>query len=95
VAPGPFSLHVEVHQVGVRFKDRSNHEPLPATLVWNTGAAVTFFRPLDLSFHVEVKNLLDDRTLTDGLGNPLPSRMVLLTLRGGSSPTTPPTEGSP
>ena len=42
-----------------------------------------------------MKNLLDDRTLTDGLGNPLPSRMVLVTLRAGASPTTSPTEGTP
>jgi vitamin B12 transporter len=94
-APGRFELHVESHYVGRRFSDTRNVEPIPATLVWNAGAAVTLYRPLDLSLHVEVKNLLDDRTLTDGLGNPLPSRMVLLTLRGGSSPTTSPTEGSP
>jgi outer membrane cobalamin receptor len=92
-APGRFSLHVELHHVGRRFTDRRNLDPIPATLLWNAGAGVVLHRPLGLALHVEVKNLLDDRTLNDGLGNPLPSRMVLLTLRAGSLP--PPTEGSP
>jgi hypothetical protein len=48
-----------------------------------------------MSLHLEVKNLLDDRTLTDGLGNPLPSRLVLLTLRAGSPLPTAPAEGTP
>ena len=39
---------------------------------------------------LEVKNLTDDRTLLDNLGDPLPSRMVMLTIRAGSTP-----EGDP
>jgi len=37
-----------------------------------------------------VKNLADDRSASDPLGNPLPSRMVMVTLRAGSTP-----EGAP
>ena len=48
-----------------------------------------------MSLHLEVRNLLDDRTLNDGLGNPLPSRLVLLTLRAGSPHPPSPTEGTP
>ncbi len=92
-APGRFSLHVELHHVGLRYSDRRNLDPVPATLLWNAGAGVVLHRPLGLALHLEVKNLLDDRTLNDGLGNPLPSRMVLVTLRAGSLPH--PTEGSP
>jgi vitamin B12 transporter len=94
-APGRFQAHVEAHYVGLRYQDTRNLEPIPATLLWNAGAAVSLHGPVAWSLHLEVKNLLDDRTLTDGLGNPLPSRMVLLTLRAGSSSTTSPTEGTP
>jgi outer membrane receptor protein involved in Fe transport len=87
-APGRFELHLETHYVGRRFSTTRNEYPIPASLLWNVGAGVTLHRAVGLSLHAEVKNLLDDRTLTDGLGNPLPSRMVLLTLRAGSSPTT-------
>jgi vitamin B12 transporter len=94
-APGRFQLHVEAHYVGLRYSDTRNLEPIPATLLWNAGAAVHLARPLAWSLHLEVKNLLDDRTLTDGIGNPLPSRMVLLTLRTGASPATAPAQGPP
>jgi outer membrane cobalamin receptor len=92
-SPGPFDLHVEAHYVGLRYSDRRNSNPIPATLLWNAGAGILLHRPLGLALHVEVKNLLDDRTLTDGLGNPLPSRLVLLTLRAGAPPPTAATEG--
>jgi hypothetical protein len=94
-APGRFALHVEIHHVGRRYTDRRNLDPIPATLLWNAGAGVLLHRPLGLALHVEVKNLLDDRTLNDGLGNPLPSRMVLLTLRAGSPLLPAVIEGTP
>jgi vitamin B12 transporter len=34
---------------------------------------------------LEVKNLLDDRDLRDAIGNPLPGRMVMLTVRAGAT----------
>jgi len=94
-SPGPFELHLEAHYVGLRYQDRRNLNPIPATLLWNAGAALHVARSLGMSLHLEVKNLLDDRTVTDGLGNPLPSRLVLLTLRAGSAPPTAVTEGTP
>jgi outer membrane receptor protein involved in Fe transport len=92
VSPGRFEAHLEAHYVGLRYQDTRNLQPIPATLLWNAGASLVLARRLATSLHLEVKNLLDDRTLTDGLGNPLPARMVLLTLRAGSPP---PTEGTP
>ncbi len=94
-SPGPFELHVEAHYVSLRYSDRRNLEPIPATLAWNAGAALHLARSLGMSLHLEVRNLLDDRTLNDGLGNPLPSRLVLLTLRAGSPHPPSPTEGTP
>jgi outer membrane receptor protein involved in Fe transport len=94
-APGRFEAHLEAHYVGLRYSDTRNVEPIPATLLWNAGASVVLSRRLDVSLHLEVKNLLDDRTVTDGIGNPLPSRLVLLTLRAGSAPPTAVTEGTP
>ncbi|HET9551400.1 MAG TPA: TonB-dependent receptor [Anaeromyxobacteraceae bacterium] len=90
-APGPLEAHVEAHYVGLRYQDRRNLRPVPATLLWNAGASVRLWGAPAVRLHLDVKNLLDDRTLTDGLGNPLPSRMVMVTLRAGS----PTTEGTP
>lgn len=90
-SPGPLQVHLEAHYVGRRYLDRRNVEPVPATLVWNAGAGLLLDRALDLHLQAEVRNLADDRTLTDGLGNPLPSRMVMVTLRAGASTT----QGSP
>jgi outer membrane cobalamin receptor len=74
--------HVEAHYVGRQFEDDANARPaIPASLVWNTGAwARLFKRPL-VRAQLEVKNLLDDRTLLDPLSNPLPGRIVLFTIR--------------
>jgi hypothetical protein len=91
VAPGPAGLHLEAHYVGRRFLDRRNLEPIPATLLWNAGASLRLRREPLIRLHLEVQNVLDDRTLSDGLGNPLPSRTVTLTLRAGSTQT----EGAP
>jgi outer membrane receptor protein involved in Fe transport len=84
VAPGPVTAHLELHQVGRRFEDRENRSPIPATLLWNAGASVGLRREPLLRLHLEVRNLVDTRTLSDGFGNPLPGRMVMVTLRAGS-----------
>jgi iron complex outermembrane receptor protein len=87
VAPGRFGAHVEAHRVGRQFVDPENRaDPIPVTVTWNAGAEVRLSRRGDLALHAEVRNLLDDRTLADPLANPLPGRMVLVTLRGGSKP---------
>jgi vitamin B12 transporter len=85
VAPDPLEAHLEAHYVGLRYQDRRNLNPIPASLAWNAGASVAVWRGPAVRLHLEVRNLTDDRTLTDGLGNPLPSRMVMVTLRAGAA----------
>ncbi len=88
LAPGPAEVHLEAHHVGRQFVDPANTpaQAIPATTLWNAGASVRLWPRHDLRLHLEVKNLGDARTLLDNLGDPLPSRMVLLTLRAGSPP---------
>lgn len=90
VEPGPVELHVETQLVGRQFLDSRNLAVIPRAVTVGAGASVRVARRPDLRLHLDVRNLLDDRTLEDGFGNPLPSRMVLLGLRAGS-----PQEGTP
>jgi outer membrane receptor protein involved in Fe transport len=85
MAPGPVTAHLELHQVGRRFEDRANQSPIPATLLWSAGASVGLRADPQLRLHLEIRNLADTRTLSDGFGNPLPGRMVMVTLRAGST----------
>jgi iron complex outermembrane receptor protein len=72
---------VEAHAVSRQFADDRNLAVVPAALVWNAGASLRLSsRPL-VQAALEVKNLLDDRTLLDPLSNPLPGRTVLLSIR--------------
>lgn len=91
IAPGPASLHVELHYVGRQYADDQNLGAIPAALVWNAGGSVRIRRSPSLHLSVEVRNVLDDRNQQDGFGNPLPGRMVLVAVRAAS----PPTEGTP
>jgi iron complex outermembrane receptor protein len=92
VAPGPATAHVECHYVGAQHQDTRHVLPrIPAALVWNAGASIGVVRRPDVRLHLELKNVLDDRTLQEPLGGPLPGRMVMLTVRAGSSAT----KGSP
>ncbi len=84
VAPGPASFHLETHFVGAQYRDARNLERVPGALVWNAGASLRVARRPDVSVHLEVRNLLDDRRLLDPLAGPLPGRMVMVTLRAGS-----------
>jgi iron complex outermembrane receptor protein len=79
--PGPVAAHVEVHHVGAQWNDLRNVQRIAPALVLNAGLAARLVRRPDLRAHVEVRNLLDDRTLTDGFLNPLPGRTVMVTLR--------------
>jgi vitamin B12 transporter len=85
VAPGSATAHVELHAVGRQYGDARNLGVIPATTSWNAGGSLRLARAAALRLHLEVRNLLDDRTLVDVFGHPLPSRTVLVTLRGGSS----------
>lgn len=86
LAPGPAEVHLEAHHVGAQWQEARNVVRVPAALLWNAGASVRLARAAALRLGVEARNLLDDRTLTDPIGNPLPGRMVMVTLRAGSTP---------
>jgi vitamin B12 transporter len=87
VSPGPAALHAEAHWVGAQWADDRNLQPIPAALTWNAGGSVRFRQRPELRVALEVRNLLDDRSLQDGFGNPLPGRSVLLTLSAASDTT--------
>jgi outer membrane receptor protein involved in Fe transport len=86
VDPGVAGGHLEVQYVGLQYLDARNLHSAPASLVVNAGAFARILRSPEVRIGAEVKNLLDDRTLQDGFGYPLPSRTLLVTLRVGSSP---------
>jgi vitamin B12 transporter len=92
-APGPLELHGEVHWVAAQWGDAENSAALriPAALTFNAGLSARIWRAPDLHLGLEVRNLLDDRSLQDGFGYPLPGRMALVTLRaaGGKEKRTP------
>jgi outer membrane cobalamin receptor len=81
ISPGPIAAHLEAHYVGRQFEDARNVNAIEAALAWNAGAALRAGRTRAVRLSVEVRNLLDDRTLQDPYGNPLPGRMVMVTLR--------------
>jgi vitamin B12 transporter len=85
IDPGVAGGHLEVQYVGVQYLDSRNIHSAPASLVVNAGAFARILRSPEVRVGVEVKNLLDDMTLQDGFGYPLPSRTLLVTLRVGSS----------
>ncbi len=87
VAPGPFEAHLEAHYTSAQYADARNLSRIPAVLAWNAGGSVRLARAPAVRLHVEVKNLADDRTLQDPFENPLPGRMVMVTLRAGAHDT--------
>ncbi|HYG68539.1 MAG TPA: TonB-dependent receptor [Anaeromyxobacteraceae bacterium] len=93
VSPGRFDAHLEGHWVGRQYKDTRNLHRIPASVVVNAGTAVRFPVRAPVALALEVKNVLDDRTLVDPIGNPLPGRTVMLTLRAGATAHL--TEGTP
>ncbi len=85
IAPGRFAAHVEAHYVGRQWQDARNVIEVSPVLLWNAGAAVSLDRSRSFTLQAEVRNVLDDRTLQDPIGNPLPGRMVLVSLRAGAA----------
>jgi iron complex outermembrane receptor protein len=83
--PGVAGGHAEVQLLGAQYLDARNIHSVPASLVVNAGAFVRILRRPEVRLTAEVKNLLDDRTLQDGFGYPLPSRMLLVTVRVAST----------
>ncbi len=91
IAPGPVAAHVEAHWVGREYEDATNLRIIPAAVVWSAGGSLRLRRRPAVRIAAEVRNVLGDRTLQDGFGNPLPGRTVIVTLRAGSTDT----EGAP
>ncbi len=90
IDPGPAGAHLEAQYVGLQYLDSRNIHSAPASLVVNAGAFARILRSPEVRIAAEVKNLLDDRTLQDGFGYPLPSRTVLVTVSVGSPPENSP-----
>ena len=86
IDPGVAGGHLEAQYVGLQYLDSRNIHSVPASLVVNAGAFARILRSPEVRIGAEVKNLLDDMTLQDGFGYPLPSRTLLVTLRIGTSP---------
>jgi vitamin B12 transporter len=84
---GPIEAHGELQYVGRAWLDTRNFNPVPQVFTVGLGASARVWRRPDVHLHVEARNLLDDRTLQDGFGNPLPGRMVLFTVRVASATT--------
>ena len=77
--------HAEAHHVAAQWQDTRNLNRIGSATTFNAGASWRFAtRPL-LRLHVDARNLADARDLTDGFGNPLPGRMLLVGIRAGSS----------
>jgi outer membrane receptor protein involved in Fe transport len=91
-APGPVEFHAECHYVSLRYQDPANTaaQAIPPALLFNAGVSLRLATRPALRIHLDVKNLAGQRTLLDQVGNPLPGRMVMITLRAGSS-----TDGAP
>jgi vitamin B12 transporter len=86
VDPGVAGGHAELQLVGEQFLDSRDLHAVPASVVVNAGAFARILRRPEVRIALEVRNLLDDRTLQDGFGYPLPSRAFLLTVRVASTP---------
>jgi len=87
--PG-WGVHAEAHAVSRAYRDIPNNDDrvVPTTVTLHAGGFVRLAAHPDVRIALEVKNLLDDRSLTDAFNAPLPSRTVLVTVRL-ASPETP------
>ena len=87
-AGGPAAdAHAEVQLVSRQFLDLANRGVVPASLTFGAGDSVRVLRAPDVRLSLEVRNLLDDRSLQDSYGYPLPGRTVFVTLRAGPTET--------
>ncbi|HYQ81190.1 MAG TPA: TonB-dependent receptor, partial [Anaeromyxobacteraceae bacterium] len=86
VGDAPAGAHVEATYVGLQYQDSRNLQPIPAALSFNAGGFVRLARSPEVRLSLEVKNVLDDLSLQNGFGYPLPGRMLLVSVRVGSTP---------
>jgi iron complex outermembrane receptor protein len=78
--------HGDVQWISQQWLAFGRHAPIDPALTFGAGAFVRLSRAAGLRLHVDVRNLLDVRTLDDSYGNPQPGRTVLVTLRVGNDP---------
>jgi vitamin B12 transporter len=83
VGTDPVELHGECEWISSRWIDLANTAPVPASFTLSAGGSVRLLRAPEVHLNLEVRNLLDDRTIQDGFMNPLPGRSFLATLRAG------------
>jgi iron complex outermembrane receptor protein len=89
VGSDPAELHAECQWVSRRWVDLANQASVPASFTVGVGGSVRLLRNPDVHLDLEVRNLLDDRTVEDGFMNPLPGRAFLATLRAGNAERKP------
>jgi iron complex outermembrane receptor protein len=77
--------HVETQWISRQWLAFGRENPVADALSFGAGAGVRLSRAAGLRLQVEVRNLLDVRTLSDNFGNPLPGRTLLVTLRAAPS----------
>jgi len=82
---GPVQAHLEAQWVASQWQEEANIQPIPQAALFGAGARFRLWRDPEVALNVELKNLIDDRKLQDGFANPLPGRMVLVTLRIGGT----------
>jgi iron complex outermembrane receptor protein len=78
-------LHGDAQYVSRQYLAFGRRAEIGPALTFGAGASVRLSRSGHVRLHLEVRNLLDVRTLDDSYGNPLPGRSVLLTLRAGDA----------
>ena len=77
--------HAEAQWISRQWLAFGRHAKIGEAFTLGAGASARLWKRTGLKLHVEVRNLLDDLTLDDTYGNPLPGRTVLVTLRAGAS----------
>jgi iron complex outermembrane receptor protein len=75
--------HGEAQFISRQWLALGRHREIGEALTFGAGGSIRLSRAAGLRLHVEVRNLLDVRTLDDSYGNPLPGRTVLVTIRAG------------
>ena len=79
--------HAETQWISEQWLGFGHSAPISEAFTVGAGGSVGLWRPAGIRLHVDVRNLLDVRTLQDSYGNPLPGRTILVTLRAGGSDT--------
>ncbi|HEU4386111.1 MAG TPA: TonB-dependent receptor [Anaeromyxobacteraceae bacterium] len=86
IGDAPAGAHLECTYVGLQYQDARNLQPIPAALSFNAGGFVRIASRPEVRLSLELKNLLDDLSLKNGFGYPLPGRTVLVSVRAESTP---------